>query len=284
MRLFLSRFQTCLCCAALMFTFGCQLIAKSQQSPKKETVPPASQPSALPPITKAGMTATVGGDLKIQVVSIPAGEFQMGSENGDGDEKPVHRVVLTEPFWMGQYEVTQAQWESVMRNNPSYFRGRDLPVESVSWDECQEFIRKLNANGDGYFYRLPTEAEWEYACRAGTTGEYAGNLDEMAWYKKNSGGQTHPVGQKKPNAWGLYDMHANVWEWCQDLYGTYPIISVTNPTGNPEGSYRVFRGGSWYYRRTGYCGSALRGLYSSGARSDDLGFRIVMARKKRTGF
>src|SRR5437667_5221339 len=114
---------------------------------------------------------------------------------------------------MGKYEVTQAQWESVMERNPSRFRGADRPVEQVSWNDVQQFLQKLNARGDGYRYRLPAEAEWEYAARAGTSGPYAGNLDAMAWYEQNSGKQTHPVGQKQPNAWGLYDMHGNVWEW-----------------------------------------------------------------------
>ncbi len=209
----------------------------------------------------------------IEMVSIPAGEFQMGGDKY-AFEKPVHRVVISEPFYMGKYEVTQAQWESVMGNNPSYFKGQDLPVEQVSWNDCQEFIRKLNAQGDGYIYRLPTEAEWEYACRAGTTGDYAGNLDAMGWYKDNSGSKTHPVGQKQANSWGLYDMHGNVWEWCQDWEGAYPSKSVTDPTGPSSGSARVLRGGSWYDTAAA-CRSAYRFNYWPGDRYYSLGFRLV---------
>jgi eukaryotic-like serine/threonine-protein kinase len=211
---------------------------------------------------------------RIEVVYIPAGEFQMGSRNGELDEGPVHRVVIPEPIWMGKYAVTQAQWESVMGNNPSHFKGHNLPVETVSWDDCQEFIRRLKAIGDGYTYRLPTEAEWEYACRAGTTGDYAGNLDAFGWYEKNSGDETHPVGQKEPNAWGLYDMHGNVWEWCADWYGTYLSYSVTNPTGPSSGSLRVRRGGSWG-GTAAYCRAAARSRNSPGARRNYLGLRLV---------
>jgi formylglycine-generating enzyme required for sulfatase activity len=134
-------------------------------------------------------------------VLIPGGEFSMGGDRFY-PEQPVHKVRISKAFEMGKYQVTQEQWQAVMGNNPSYFTGANLPVEMVSWNDVQEFIKKLNAKKDGYSYRLPTEAEWEYACRAGTTGNYAGNLDDMAWYDKNSGGKTHPVGQKKPNAWG----------------------------------------------------------------------------------
>jgi formylglycine-generating enzyme required for sulfatase activity len=181
-------------------------------------------------------------------VRIPAGEFQMGSEN-DSDEQPVHRVKISRDFEMGKCEVTQAQWQAVMGNNPSRFEGDNLPVENVSWSDVQEFIKRLNQADSKYQYRLPTEAEWEYACRAGTTGDYAGDLDAMAWYEKNSGGKTHAVGQKQANAWGLYDMHGNVWEWCQDWYDSnyYRQSPGADPTGPTAGSARVFRGGSWDY-------------------------------------
>lgn len=211
----------------------------------------------------------------IEFVFIPAGKFKMGPEIGEWGEKPAHRVVLTAPFWMGKYEVTQAQWEAEgMRNKSSFVDCPQCPVENVSWDDCQKFIENLNAKGDGYTYRLPTEAEWEYACRAGTTRGYAGNLDDMAWYGKNAGGKTHPVGQKKPNAWGLYDMHGNVWEWCQDLYMEYPSGSATNPTGAKTGSFRVIRGGGWN-DSAAVCRSEFRSIGSPGSRENKVGFRLV---------
>jgi formylglycine-generating enzyme required for sulfatase activity len=194
---------------------------------------------------RPSITGKIGDSIKlpsgIEVMYIPKGAFQMGSENGYWDEKPVHRVVISEPFFLGKYEVTQAQWESVMGMNPSYFQNcPQCPVENVSWDNCQEFIRKLNAKGDGYTYRLPTEAEWEYACRSETTGDYAAYLDAIGWYKVNSGSKTHPVGQMKPNAWGLHDMHGNVNEWCADSYsGNYYNTSPTNdPKGPPQAEFK----------------------------------------------
>jgi formylglycine-generating enzyme required for sulfatase activity len=226
------------------------------------------------------------------MVLVPAGKFMMG----DKDNGPVHEVTISRPFYLGKYQVTQAQWKAVMNdgvapsgeaksglwarltgkaeeqvkdNNPSWFKGDDLPVERVSWEEVQKFCRKL-----GLEYRLPTEAEWEYACRAGTTGDYAGNLDEMAWYDKNSDAKTHPVGQKKPNGWGLYDMHGNVWEWCQDWYGAYPSSAVTNSSGPATGSFRVGRGGSWFYLAAS-ARSAFRDYNAPGYRYNYLGFRLA---------
>ncbi len=159
--------------------------------------------------------------------------FMMGSpksESGrDSNEGPQHQVTISKAFELQTTEVTQSQWQAVMGSTPSDFKGPDLPVEQVSWDDAQAFISKLNALGDGYRYRLPTEAEWEYAARAGTTGPYAGDLDAMAWYSQNSGNKTHPVGTKAPNAWGLYDMHGNVWEWTQDWDGAYSSSAVTDP-------------------------------------------------------
>ena len=147
-------------------------------------------------------------------------------------------------------------------------------MENVSWEDVQEFIKKLNAKGEGT-YRLPTEAEWEYACRAGTTGAYSGsNLDEIGWYNSNSGNKTHPVGQKKANAWGLYDMHGNVWEWTEDWYGTYSSGNVTDPTGASSGSVRVFRGGSWAGPAENLR-SAFRLTYTPSYRYDNLGFRLL---------
>jgi formylglycine-generating enzyme required for sulfatase activity/serine/threonine protein kinase len=163
--------------------------------------------------------ASVKNGIGMELILVPAGSFMMGSTNGSGDEKPVHEVRISQPFYMGKYEVTQAQWQAVMGNNPSYFKNCDsCPVEQVSWDDAQQFLARLNERNDGFHYRLPSEAEWEYACRSGTTGDYAGDLNSMAWYRENSGTKTHPVGTKQPNAWGLYDMHGNVGEWCQDWY------------------------------------------------------------------
>ena len=160
-----------------------------------------------------------------------------------------------------------------MGSNPSYFKGSNLPVEWVSWEDCQEFIKQLNSKGIGIF-RLPTEAEWEYACRAGTTGDYAGNLDEMAWYKETSSYSTHPVGTKKPNPWGLYDMHGNICEWCQDWSGDYPTGAVRDPRGAAGGSHRVFRGGCCYSIAS-HCRSASRNWDSPSFRYYALGFRLV---------
>jgi formylglycine-generating enzyme required for sulfatase activity len=208
-------------------------------------------------------------------VLIPAGEFMMGT-NHYNDEKPIHKVRISTEFEMNKYPVMQAQWEAVMGNNPSNFKGAKLPVEQVSWKDTQEFIKKLNAANDGYVYRLPTEAEWEYACRAGTTGDYAGNLDEMGWYDKNSEEKTHAVGEKKANAWGLHDMHGNVREWCADWYNEryYAKSPDVDPKGPDSGSSRVWRGGGWN-NNAAYCRSAYRDSYNPGTRFDSSGFRLV---------
>ena len=238
----------------------------------------------------------------IEFVWVPPGDYMMGSENGGPDEKPVHHVTIGEGFNMGKYEVTQAQWQKVMGVNPSYFRGDDLPVERVSWDDIVQFIAALNARNDGFTYRLPTEAEWEYAARAGTTGDFAGDLDSMAWYGNNSGraqidaaeiyrtdaqnyskritdndAQTHPVGSKSPNGFGLFDMHGNVWEWCQDNwhdnYNGAPADGSAWRAGADTGA-RVLRGGSWNYYAF-VLRAASRGRYASNLRHANFGFRVV---------
>jgi formylglycine-generating enzyme required for sulfatase activity len=211
-------------------------------------------------------------------VKIQPGEFLMGANSDQPDEKPVHRVRITLGFEMGKYEVTQAQWEAVMGGNPSHFKGADLPVENVSWDDVQNFLLRLNEKSLDYLYRLPTEAEWEYACRAGTTGDYAGGVDSLAWYRNNSGNTTHTVGQKSPNAWGLYDMHGNVWEWCQDWYEAYASAEAVDPKGASTGAARVLRGGSWT-RPAASLHSARRSGFSSGTRNNSLGFRLVRTRR-----
>jgi formylglycine-generating enzyme required for sulfatase activity len=218
--------------------------------------------------------AAVGVD--IEFVQIPAGEFDMGSESGAPDERPVHPVRISKAFEVGKYPVTQGQWEAVMGSNPSSFKGADRPVELVSWNQVREFLKKLNEERDGYRYRLPTEAEWEYAARAGTTGDYAPELDAVAWYAANWGGETHPVGQKRPNGWGLYDMLGNVWEWCQDWHGAdyYKTSPAVDPRGPESGKFRVVRGGSWLSPP-----SCLRAPFRLGFGPGDrfhfLGFRCV---------
>jgi formylglycine-generating enzyme required for sulfatase activity len=223
------------------------------------------------------------GGIKLEMVLIPAGEFLMGSPDSDKDardeEKPQHRVRITKPFWLGKYLVTQEQWEAVMNDNPSHFKGPKNPVEQVTWNECQEFLEKLNARigMQGGKFVLPTEAQWEYACRAGSTMQYCfgdeeSRLGKYAWYGENSGRKTHPVGEREPNAWGLYDMHGNVGEWCEDRYGRYDAKSPTDdPTGAATGSGRVYRGGSWTDIAR-YCRSASR---SCSERWDfNLGLRV----------
>ena len=165
------------------------------------------------------------------------------------NERPVTRVRISRAFELGKYEVTQSEWQAVMGTNPSSFSGCGrCPVDKVSWNDAQEFIRRLNARAGVTRYRLPTEAAWEYAARAGASGDrYAGNLDAIAWYDENSGDRTHPVGQKRPNAFGLHDMLGNVYEWVQDWFGGYPGGSVTDPQGPGLSSQRVSRGGSWRY-------------------------------------
>lgn len=212
-------------------------------------------------------------------VLIPAGIFTMG---GSGSDEKQHQVTISKPFYMQTTELTQGQWKKVMGNNPSFFKdcGDDCPVESVSWNDVQKFIRKLNRQERTNKYRLPTEAEWEYAARSGgKQEEYAGTssesaLGDYASYSANSGSKTHPVGQKKPNGLGLYDMSGNVWEWVQDWYGDYPTGSVTDPAGPSSGSDRVFRGGCWYGNAYG-CRSAFRYGVTPDVGGYSMGFRLV---------
>jgi formylglycine-generating enzyme required for sulfatase activity len=213
----------------------------------------------------------------------PAGTFQMGSpssEKGRDDDERQHEVQLTKGFWLGATPVTQRQWEAVTGENPSYFKGPDRPVEEVSWEDCVAFLGKLNARCPGLDLRLPTEAEWEYACRAGTTGPtYLGSsdaatLDRLGWYDGNSGDETHPVGQKAPNAWGLYDTLGNVYEWCADWKADYPAGRQVDPKGPSTGTDRVIRGGDWSSDAS-YLRAANRAGYSPGYRSTNIGFRVA---------
>ncbi|MGQ4807523.1 Hercynine oxygenase [Candidatus Entotheonellaceae bacterium PAL068K] len=215
-------------------------------------------------------------------VRIEAGKFMMGSQNGFDDEQPVHRVQISQPFYLGKYEVTQGQWEQVMEDNLSGFTGNsNRPVEEVSWHDVQAFIERLNAREGREIYRLPTEAEWEYAARAGTTTDYHfGNdrsqLGKYAWYSKTSGYETHPVGQLQPNAWGLHDMHGNVWEWVQDGYDAsyYERSPARDPRGPSRGSSRVNRGGGWD-NRPASVRSAFRYWDHPARRRANLGVRLL---------
>ncbi|MFH1923165.1 MAG: SUMF1/EgtB/PvdO family nonheme iron enzyme, partial [Planctomycetota bacterium] len=246
----------------------------------------------------------LAGGVTMAMVLIPPGEFVMGSPAEERarfleeakaandtwamdqipTEGPRHRVRITRPFYLGKYEVTQAQWEAVMGGNPSRFTDDPShPVEQVSWDDVKPFLAKLNESGkaQGMEFALPTEAQWEYACRAGTmTAWYCGDSDttlqEYAWFGVNSGGKTHPVGQLLPNAFGLNDMHGNVWEWCDDSWASdyYAQSPTDDPSGSPTGSYRVGRGGGWG-RHAGHCRSAHRGHSSPGHRHSDLGLRLA---------
>ncbi|MGD0094428.1 MAG: formylglycine-generating enzyme family protein [Planctomycetota bacterium] len=206
-------------------------------------------------------------------------------------EKPAHEVTLTRPFYMAKFTTTQEQYQQVMGTNPSNFKGPKLPVETVSWDDAQEFCKKLSERTAGVSpartqaggtpaVRLPTEAEREYACRAGTkttyySGDKEADLARVAWYEANSGGSTHPVGQKEPNAFGLYDMHGNVWEWCADWYGEYAAGAATNPVVQAAGNDHVLRGGSWYDGPR-HCRSAHRGWSDPGDRFMSFGFRLAV--------
>ena len=221
------------------------------------------------------------------MVLIPAGEFMMGSADSDpdasSDEKPRHRVRINEPFYLGKYAVTQEQWQRVMSTNPSSFKGPRNPVEDVRWEDCEAFLEKLNQQFGtaGATFRLPTEAEWEYACRAGSStawcfGDDEASLGEYAWHVLNSVSRTHPVGQKRPNAWGLYDVHGNVSEWCADWYQDeyYGESPSDDPRGPTSGSYRVLRGGSCL-DLAGVARSASRGRGWLGLHSPCLGFRLA---------
>ena len=250
----------------------------------------------------------------MHLVFIPVGEFLMGSPDNEKDRDASregtgtqHKVQLTKPFYLGKYEVTQAEWKAVMGQNPSRFQDERNPVEQVSWDDCQAFLKKLNEGvrsagfspssasseerakarrtappATSLSFALPTEAQWEYACRAASrTRFYFGDdldykeLGDYAWFKDNSGNKTHPVGEKKPNAWGLYDVSGNVWEWCEDWYGPYSAEEAKDPSGATSGSNRVIRGGTWHYTGTN-CRSAYRDYITPGNRSYNLGCRVAL--------
>ena len=223
------------------------------------------------------------GNVEFAMVKVDGGTFTMGGtaemSKPYSDEKPTHQVTLSS-YSIGETEVTQALWQAVMGNNPSRFKGDNLPVEQVSWDDCRTFINKLN-DLTGQRFRLPTEAEWEFAARGGNRSnhtQYSGSssLDEVAWYMSNSGDKTHPVKTKKANELGLYDMAGNVWEWCQDWFGSYSSSSQSNPTGPNSGSNRVRRGGGWN-SAAGGCRSSYRNYHTPVIRFSGFGLRLALS-------
>uniref|UniRef100_UPI003743D56B formylglycine-generating enzyme family protein n=5 Tax=Odoribacter laneus TaxID=626933 RepID=UPI003743D56B len=233
--------------------------------------------SSVTPKQKEILSRLVGN-----MVQVEGGRFQMGGTPEQGSdandwEKPVHEVTLSD-YYMGKYEVRQSEWEAVMGNNPSGFKGADLPVEQVSWEDCHEFIGRLNAL-TGLSFKLPTEAQWEYAARGGRLSKgykYSGsnNIGEVGWYKSNFRNYRHPVGEKQPNELGLYDMSGNVWEWCEDWYGDYSSDSQSDPIGAVSGSFRVYRGGS-RISEARLCRVSYRLYNAPNRRNSILGFRLV---------
>ena len=246
-------------------------------------------------ISSAQPPKTITNSIGMKLVLIPEGTFMMGSpesEEGRKENETQHEVTISKDYYLGVTEVTQAQYEKVIGKNPSYYQGAivgnenaDLPVEQVSWDDAVEFCKKLSElpeeKNAGRVYRLPTEAQWEYACRAGSKTAYSfddeeGLLYEHGWFNRNSSDRTHTVGLLEPNAWGLYDMHGNVWEWCSDRYGEYPKGALSDPTGPKEGSYRVSRGGGWLSGAAG-CRSAYRYWDYPSLRDGIIGFRLALS-------
>ena len=268
-------------------------VANMPQQPSVTfATPPSPSVSQKETLPEGDVTLNLNG-VNLTLKRVAAGTFMMGSNDGDGDEKPVHKVTLTQDFWMGETEVTQSQYEAVMGKNPSYFKkGGDHPVESVSWHDAMRFCDALNRVckdqlPSGYEFSLPTEAQWEYAARGGGKSKgygYSGgdNLGEVGWYWDNSGSSTHPVRQKKPNELGLYDMSGNVWEWCRDncewkggvVTDTYRD-GVVDPWCH-SGSRRVGRGGSWR-NYAGYCRSAYRNGFDPSNSDYNVGFRLALA-------
>ena len=247
--------------------------AEKKQEKREQTVPTTQS---------SNKTFTVNG-VSFTMVYVQGGTFTMGATSEQGsnagdDEKPSHSVTLSS-YYIGETEVTQGLWETVMGSNPSKFKGANNPVECVSWDDCKSFISKLNSL-TGQRFRLPTEAEWEFAARGGSKSKhykYSGSntLSAVAWYKDNSGGSTHPVKTKSSNELGLYDMSGNVYEWCQDWYGGYSSGSQTNPAGPSSGSNRVIRGGCWFIIAR-FCRVSFRYYSTPDYRSYNLGLRLSL--------
>ena len=272
-------------------------ITRNKPKPAVTKPKPAAKPKAKPKpaprrnsthhSSSTSSTVSLSAELNKLInnmVYVSGGTFTMGatseqSSDADSDEKPTHNVTLSS-YYICKYEVTQALWRTVIGSNPSNFKGDNLPVECVSWDDCQTFINRLNSY-TGRNFRLPTEAEWEFAARGGNYSrhyKYSGSnyIGDVAWYTDNSGGRTHPVGTKQANELGLYDMSGNVWEWCSDWYGSYSSYSQNNPTGPNSGSYRISRGGCWGIIAR-CCRSSLRNYHMPDNSGDFLGLRLVLS-------
>jgi len=278
-------------CAQIQALLG----VPSSKKVAEAAVPPADLPDARPAIgarirerggdSTKELTLDLGRGVQIRFVLIPAGKFLMGSPDREkarlSNEGPQLEVTISKQFYMGVYEVTQEQYEAVMGTNPSGFKGSKFPVEQVSWDDAVEFCKKLSVK-TGKTVRLPTEAEWEYACRAGSNARFCFGDDDSelggyAWYGDNSDGKTHPVGEKKPNVFGLYDMHGNILEWCRDWYAkSYESPTNVDPIGPDSGTDRVLRGGCWGVIPA-LCRSAFRNARTPKIRSFNFGFRVVVS-------
>lgn len=261
---------------------------KAKPKPKPTPVKQKAKPAVSSKTRSHSSSASSSVNLQVELnklannmVYVSGGTFMMGANSGDAEasdiEKPRHQVHLSN-FYICKYEVTQALWKAVMGSNPSYFKGNNLPVENVSWYDCQQFISKLNSL-TGRNYRLPTEAEWEFAARGGNSSrgyKYSGSnyIGNVAWHTDNSGDKTHPVGTKSPNKLGLYDMMGNVWEWCSDWYGSYDSSSQSNPAGSSSGSYHVNRGGSWLNDARD-CRASYRGHFTPDFCGFHLGLRLA---------
>ena len=288
----------------LVLLLTARLWRDEQEADKKYDVESGERASVKgeTPALPESLSLDLGGGVKLDLLLIQRGEFEMG----DGEifcAKPAHHVRITRPFFVGAYEVTQAQYEKILGRNPSKFKGAELPVQQVSWDDARAFCQALEKtlaqppNSDAlrgvvapvdaakWTVDLPTEAQWEYACRAGATTPYNSGTTEKdlglaAWYWANSDGKPHPVGQKAPNAWGLYDMHGNVWEWCADYYdenyyGASPRDDPSGPAKGNASADRVLRGGSWFLV-PGDCRSAFRQSGFPSLRFSGIGFRVAL--------
>jgi formylglycine-generating enzyme required for sulfatase activity len=291
---------------------GCTPWVDKSWADKESNLKESTRARPAPEADTADRQLRMPDGATMTLIRVPAGQFLMGSAAGEPERAPderQHRVILTHPFWLGRTEVTQRQWSAVMNRTlrdqhafaqagrrdgaesgqPPPVEGPEHPIHHVSWDEATDFCRRINeresADGRipaGYGYWLPTEAQWEYACRAGSDGPFAagGTLDELTWYERTAGAVAHPVATKAANAWKVHDMHGNVSEWCADYYGEYPDASVIDPLGPESGAYRVARGGR-FADSAPLCRSARRSGVPGNRRYEGLGFRIALRRMSR---